>query len=70
MIENDTQLRITKIQIKAFQMSIAVNIRIGPENIDPILFIAMLQGFQSQIDEMEQDIENYLNRLLIGRGLS
>lgn len=59
MIENNKQLRITQTQIKAFQMSIAVNLRVGPEDIDPILFIAMLQGLQSQIDEMDDDIVEY-----------
>lgn len=69
MVENSTQLRVTQTQIKAFQMSIAANIRVGPGNIAPIIFIAMLQGFQSQIDEMEQDIENYWNQKIIEAGL-
>ena len=69
MIENDKQLRITRTQVQAFQMSVATEIRVGPGNIDPLLFIAMLQGFQSQIDEMEGDIEEYLNQKIISYGL-
>ena len=69
MIENDRQYEVTNIQIKAFQMAIAVNLRVGPEDIAPELFIAMLQGFQSQIDEMEENIEEYFDRLLVSYGL-
>jgi hypothetical protein len=73
MIENDLQLEVTKTQLEFFKKELTQCIRDGHEiddiRMEPILFIAMIQGIQSEIDSLEAQIDAYYTERLIQYGL-
>ena len=67
MIKNEKQYRITKAQVRRFQDAIAeLAGQRRPANISPRLWEAQRQAAQSQIEELQDQVEAY-ERLQAGK---
>ena len=68
MIKNEKQYRITKAQVRRFQDAIAeLASQVRPANISPRLWGAQRQAAQSQMGELQEQVEAY-ERLQVGKG--
>jgi ribosome-binding protein aMBF1 (putative translation factor) len=67
VIKNEKQYRITKAQVRRFQDAIAeLAGQARPANISPRLWEAQRQAAQSQMEELQEQVEAY-ERLLLGK---
>jgi ribosome-binding protein aMBF1 (putative translation factor) len=67
MIKNEKQYRITKAQIRRFQDALdELAGQVRPSNISPRLWEAQRQAAQSQIGELQEQVEAY-ERLQLGK---
>lgn len=67
MIKNEKQYRITKAQVRRFQDAIAeLAGRKRPANITPRLWRAQRQAAESQVEELQEQVEAY-ERLHVGK---
>ena len=67
MIKNEKQYRITKAQVRRFQDALAeLAAQSRPSNIVPRLWEAQRQAAQSQLEELQQQVEAY-ERLQLSR---
>jgi len=64
VIKNEKQYRITKAQVRRFQDAIAS--QAPPANISPRLWEAQRQAAQSQMEELQEQVEAY-ERLQVGK---
>lgn len=70
MIENEKQLHITKTAVERLEFALHLHLQTGyDETVDPRIFIAMLEGLQSEIDVLNEQIEEYQNFQLLSLGL-
>lgn len=60
MIENFRQYDITKDQVRLFELAIieAKN-RPVPTNTDPIIHQAMIDGMESQLDDLKKQLKEF-----------
>ena len=67
MIKNEKQYRITKAQVRRFQDAIAeLAGQERPSNISPRLWHAQRQAAQSQMEELQEQVQAY-ERLHLGK---
>jgi hypothetical protein len=67
MIKNEKQYRITKAQIRRFQDAVADLARQKrPANVSPRLWQAQREAAQSQLQELQEQVEAY-ERLHVGK---
>jgi ribosome-binding protein aMBF1 (putative translation factor) len=67
MIKNEKQYRITKAQVRRFQNALAeLAGQARPSNISPRLWEAQRQAAQSQMEELQEQVEAYV-RLQLGK---
>jgi hypothetical protein len=67
LIRNEKQYRITKAQVRRFQDAIAeLTSRARPANISPRLWEAQRQAAQSQMEELQEQVDAY-ERLQAGK---
>ena len=67
MIKNEKQYRITRAQVRRFQDAIAeLASQKRPANISPRLWAAQRQAAQSQMEELQEQVEAY-ERLHVGK---
>lgn len=60
MIKNDRQYRLSKAQIREFEAAIAAIDRVGvPPEIDSRFAVVQKNAVQSQIDELNRDVQEY-----------
>ena len=68
MIKNEKQYRITKAQVRRFQNALAkLAGQIRPSNVSPRLWEAQRHAAQSQMEELQEQVETY-ERLQCGNG--
>jgi ribosome-binding protein aMBF1 (putative translation factor) len=67
MIKNEKQYRITKAQVRRFQNALAeLAGQKRPSNVSPRLWEAQRQAAQSQMEELQEQVEAY-ERLQLGK---
>jgi ribosome-binding protein aMBF1 (putative translation factor) len=67
MIKNEKQYRITKAQVRRFQNALGeLAGQARPSNISPRLWEAQRQAAQSQMEELQEQVEAY-ERLQLGK---
>jgi len=67
VIKNEKQYRITKAQVRRFQDALAeLAGRKRPSNVSPRLWVAQRQAAQSQMKELQEQVEGY-ERLHVGK---
>src|SRR5258707_14414042 len=67
MIKNEKQYRITKAQVRRFQDALTeLAGQARPSNISPRLWEAHRQAAQSQLEELQEQVEAY-ERLQLGK---
>lgn len=59
MIENERQLAVTRTQLSRMEQALKNNLEKQPKNVHPRLYRAMLDGLESIIQELQQEIADY-----------